>query len=102
MVACIDCLAEKKSYRLDEDGRCCRCAGAWAADELPLAPTPTRHLPGTVGKLETMRWRAERRLAVLHPLDAVEDSRGNLPSSRVRYYYEREPRPPRRLLLKCG
>lgn len=41
-----------------------------------LPARPTRHLPGTAGKLRVLRRRAMRGEALFHPLDARMDADG--------------------------
>lgn len=43
-------------------------------EELPLPPRPTRHPPGTEGRLVVMAWRTEHGYALWHPDDARLDT----------------------------
>jgi hypothetical protein len=87
---CVRC--DQKRYGLSERGLCYSCRRQGGSKAPPLAPRPTSYLPGTVEKIELMRWRAERGFAVLHPLDQTEDSRPNGPSRYRGFGYDGELR----------
>jgi hypothetical protein len=77
---CIDCLGPKKSYELDEAGRCATCDRLYKRFEPPPPPFPTEHMPGTIGRLIVLEWRAESGWGLYHEADAQDDERPNLPS----------------------
>jgi hypothetical protein len=75
---CVDC--DGYRYDLDDDGRCWACDQFWDATDPPLPSRPTDALPGSAEKVAVMVRRAAAGQAVMHPLDATEDARPNLPS----------------------
>jgi hypothetical protein len=46
-----------------------------------MAPFPTEHLPGTLGKLIVMEWRDDSGFGLYHPNDAAEDPRPSIETS---------------------
>jgi hypothetical protein len=86
---CVHC---ERWLGLTASGLCPGCSARMT--DRPPPPFATEHPPGSVAKVELMRWRAERGFAVLHPGDATEDSRPFGESRFVRYHSrgERDPR----------
>jgi hypothetical protein len=77
--------------RTKVEGQDWRSARAGAAVARPLPPGPTRHGPGTRGKLVVLAWREEHGFALWHPGDAT----GVTPitsNARSRAYTVRERR----------
>jgi hypothetical protein len=72
---CAECLAV-----LTENGRCRHCRPSGSYETPPPPPCPTKHMPGSTGKVEVMRWRDDQGYQVHHADDATSDERPNGPS----------------------
>src|SRR5262245_56459506 len=51
---------------------------------LPLPPKPTRHSPGTAGKVAVLAWRARHGYGLWHPDDATGEDAAASPPCRQR------------------
>ena len=66
---------ETKAERLArEAGERFRLARVAAMREPPEAPEPTEHLPGSVGKIEVLRWRVANGYRLWHSRDVKRNT----------------------------